>query len=267
MIDWNIDERTTAHLDPSDAQLKPFIQSIVEGSFSQDHIFCQNRNTVILSHFGGKQYVVKRFKRPTIANCFVYTCLRKTKCERAYLNAQTLLGLGVSTPRPVAWITQTRHGFFHTGWFVSEYMPRPSLLTLWPSLTPEQQEVVVDDLAVFIANLFSNRILLGDYNLGNLLPQLESDGHYTFALVDINRMRMGSVSTKREMKSIQTLSLDLERMARFIDRYAEIRCLDPYKCCIWLSINHLTFERHRRMKHLLKTSLGIEQKRPCEVKV
>ena len=88
MIDWNIDERTTAHLDPSDAQLKPFVQSIVEGTFSQDHIFCQNRNTVILSHFGGKQYVVKRFKRPTSPRTW---CLNSSTCGMDNPDASWLL--------------------------------------------------------------------------------------------------------------------------------------------------------------------------------
>ncbi len=86
------------------AHLADFVRKIPLWDFPQERVFCNARNTVVKTSAGGVELVVKRYKRPTLANCFIYTFFRPGKARRAYEYAEKLLDRGIETARPVAYI-------------------------------------------------------------------------------------------------------------------------------------------------------------------
>lgn len=89
----------------------------------QDRIhFCNKRNVVERVKVGEDIIVIKRYKRPTIANCIVYTFFRKNKARRSFEYAKRLLKIGIDTAKPIAYIELNSYGFFHTGYYISEWL-------------------------------------------------------------------------------------------------------------------------------------------------
>ena len=65
------------------ADFSDFIRKIPQDDYPVEKVFCCNRNTVVLTTAGDRSFVVKKYKRPTLFNCFMYTCFRKSKAKRA----------------------------------------------------------------------------------------------------------------------------------------------------------------------------------------
>ena len=99
----------------------------------------------------GRPVVVKRFKKPILIQRIIYGFFRKTKAQRAYLYAAVF----------------------------------------YERLVAQQpfDRVIADDFAALVAALHQKSILHGDLNPTNVLFRTRDDGHYTFSLIDTNRMR------------------------------------------------------------------------------
>lgn len=69
--------KTVVH--PDYAYLEDFVRRLPQEEFPIDHVFCDRRNTVVATHEQGIPMVVKKYARPTVFNCFIYTFFRPTK--------------------------------------------------------------------------------------------------------------------------------------------------------------------------------------------
>lgn len=87
--------KTVVH--PDYAYLEDFVRRLPQEEFPIDHVFCDRRNTVVATHEQGIPMVVKKYARPTVFNCFIYTFFRPTKAKRAYRYAMRLERCGVET--------------------------------------------------------------------------------------------------------------------------------------------------------------------------
>ena len=124
---------------------------------------------------------------------FIYTFIRKNKALRAYKHALELKQRGIDTATPVAYMIKYRHGLLHTAWYISEYLPGNTLRELLADMPEgENRDRLMDSYIHFTSDLHQRGICHKDYNPGNLIVTSEN-GSYHFALVDINRMRIGSV--------------------------------------------------------------------------
>lgn len=151
-----------------------------------NYTFCNNRNWVYLIDTGdGAKWVVKKFKRPTLANCAIYTWFRMNKAKRSFLYAYGLQHEGINTARPIAYIEINKYGFFHTGYYISEYLPYKRL----DSIDIKGNEQAEKDFLSFAEQLFEKGIVNYDLNPSNILIHQRDDGTYLFSLVDINRIR------------------------------------------------------------------------------
>ena len=100
-------------------QYKDFIERIPQTFDSLEGETLKNkRNSVKVFHHDGKAFVVKRFKRVNLLQSVAYTLYRPTKAERAYRFATEMRRRGISTPREIAYMEQTRCGLFSVGYFV-----------------------------------------------------------------------------------------------------------------------------------------------------
>lgn len=248
------------HLHSDYRYLEPDIRRIVSGDYTVDKVFCKKRNVVEKVTIAGKPYVVKKFKRPTLANCFIYTFFRKTKAQRAYEYALMLLEKGIKTPFPVAYIEVKKNGFFHTGYLITEYLDYPTLSQINISeFSQEELSKLSTSFVSFTIGLQERRILPLDYNPGNIFyfPD-EKNGGYNFALTDINRMRFGWVPLTRDtMRSFEQFGVSTEHIYNFLIRYSVERGVDIDFCMY----QFLSFRIRKKIRRNIKKKLKEKMKR------
>lgn len=180
--------KTVVH--PDYAYLEDFVRRLPQEDFPVDRVFCDRRNTVVATHDQGIPMVVKKYARPTVFNCFVYTFFRPTKAKRAYRYAMRLERCGVETAAPIGYVHVYRWGIFHTGYFLCRFLPYPTLSSI-KKLDETEKRQLGEDFVAFTVFLHRHGLVPGDYNPGNILYHKDSDGKYHFALVDINRFHFG----------------------------------------------------------------------------
>lgn len=213
-------------VNPKYAEMREEIVGIPQGSYETVKVFRNERNTVELIKLHGEDVVMKRYKRPTLFNCFVYTFLRHSKARRSYDNAFLLKDNGFETAEPIAYIEKKKWGFFHTGWYLSRYLKYPDAREYYATLDgKEAREDFGTALLTFANSLFRHNIIYKDYNPGNILVHHE-DGKYHFALVDINRMKVGKPTIYREMKAFVQYALELCQLPFALTTYSRLSGYD-----------------------------------------
>ena len=81
-------------INPQYKHLNRYIQAIPLKSYYPVQTFCNKRNLVQKVMIENQEFVIKKYKRPTLANCVIYTYFRKTKARKAYEYANKLLEAG-----------------------------------------------------------------------------------------------------------------------------------------------------------------------------
>lgn len=173
--------KTVVH--PDYARFEDFVRRLPQENFPIDRVFCDRRNTVVATHDQGMAMVVKKYARPTLFNCFVYTFFRPSKAERAYRYALRLARCGVETAAPIGYVHVYRGGIFHTGYFLCRFLPYPTLSSI-KKLDETEKRQLGEDFVAFTVFLHRHGLVPGDYNPGNILYHKDSEGKYRFALVD-----------------------------------------------------------------------------------
>lgn len=178
--------------------------------------------------------------------------------QRSYENALQLYYRGIGTAAPVGYIEQRRHGFFHTGWFISVYLPLPTLDEVYRRTTDrDKRDKLASDFMDFTLKLFKEGVIDHDYNASNILAYNDS-GRWHFSLVDINRLRF--VRKRRlndEMHAMEQLGASAEDLVRFLPRYAEESGNDIGHCFLMLLIGKLRHKHSNAMKARMKRFLRI----------
>ena len=190
-------------LSPTYAYLQQEIRKIPAGDYRILETYCDRRNTVRkIELTGGRIFVLKQYKRPTRLNQFAYTLFRKSKARRAYEYALRLQQLGFETAAPVAYLEISRHGLFHTGYFLSEFIAHPLLSTLQEG--DEESRKILEDFAAFIVEMHEKGVFNLDMNPGNVFFY-KSGEKYRFALIDINRIRFCRHLTRNDCVEVSNI--------------------------------------------------------------
>lgn len=236
-------------INPRFEYLRPDILRLVKGDYVPDKVFCNKRNVVEKVTLQDEILVVKRFKRPTIANCFVYTFLRKSKARRAYEHAMMLLEKDIATPFPVAYIEVKRHGLFHTGYYISEYTNLPTLAE-FKSRDEGELQLLATDLIRYTLDLKRRGVMPLDYNPGNIFYKKSVvSGHYEFELTDINRMRFGRFIGGRDVvNAFEQFGVPTEKLYYFMRVYSVENGVDIE----WCMYQFLAFRLRKKIKRFLK---------------
>lgn len=184
--------------------------------------FCNHRNTVDLRTVNGIDIVVKRYKRPTLFNCVVYTFFRKNKGQNAYENSLRLKELGVNVPDPIGYLVQKKYGFVHTVYFVCRYIPMTSVREHFSD--GERIGSLEKDLFHYYLHLGDLGVEHRDFNLSNILAEYNA-GKYEFALIDINRMTFHNRNHQMVCDVNNAVSMRLDRgiLDKFFDAYSQER--------------------------------------------
>ena len=241
------------YIHPDYLQYEPFIRKIPSGNYEAEEVYCNKRNTVERVRIQDSLFVVKKYKRPTLANCVIYTWFRKSKARRSFEYAQKLLKAGVATAGPVAYIEIKKYGFFHTGYFISEFIPYTTLNDI-DRLNEQDLDLAKDDFISFTANLHKKNIIPLDYNKGNIFFYKEGE-HFNFALVDINRIKFGKATLKTEVKAFEQLGLCLDTDLGALLAYSKIQNYD-LEDVLWKTlINRKEGRTKKALKKALKKTI------------
>ena len=206
-------------------QYKDFIERIPQTFDSLEGETLKNkRNSVKVFHHDGKAFVVKRFKRINLLQSVAYTLYRPTKAERAYRFATEMRRRGISTPREIAYMEQTRCGLFSVGYFVCEQSMGIEAFTLL--VDPEEFcRPLADAIARYVVFMHSRGVLHGDLNSANFLFENTADGDYRFDVIDTTRSHFcdGMPSDDVCLENLKRFTHRRDLYRYFISRYAHER--------------------------------------------
>ncbi len=133
--------------------------------------------------------VIKSYAVPVWIKGMIYR-LRMPKAQRAFMNAQQLLSMGIPTPEP--YFFTLRRGFCGN-LKQSHYACAPAMdyVELRGVQNREDFEEIAAALGAFIADIHRKGVWMKDMSPGNILWKQDEAGSYRFTLVDINRMEFG----------------------------------------------------------------------------
>lgn len=205
----------------------------------------------------GTTLVVKRYHKPRGINTLVYSWgIRRPKGERAYKYAAILKEQGIDTPEPVAYIEHRTCGFLLESYLITLLCPYRHRLYEMGDATADTYKPMAKALAAFTARMHDKGILHLDFSPGNILWDKDKDGKYLFSLVDINRMRFGTVSMKNGCRSFARLWGPKAFIELLVKEYAKLRGFDVGKALetalyarrkFWLR-----YQKHREMEFKLE---------------
>lgn len=189
---------------PEYEHLRVFIENI-PNIFKQEGVEIYNKRNLIkvFTAPNGTQLNVKRFHKPHGPNSFIYSWgVRQPKGKRAFEYANILTANGIDTPQPIALIEERNVlGLLGFSYLVSLQCNYGHTLYEVGNSKPGEYNQLAEALAHFAARIHQSNILHKDFTPGNILWKQDNEGFH-FMLVDINRMRFGTVSIKMGLKNL-----------------------------------------------------------------
>ena len=245
--------QTTILLHPDYRQHLPEVQRLPDIFNTEGVTLHQGRNVVKRFTLpDGTEWVVKRYKRPNLAQRIAYTFFKKSKAERAYRYSHELLARGIDTPPGIACILQRRGGLLLDSYFVSAVCTDPPV---YPALvsTGNYDKELADALAVFFVYLHSRGVLHGDPNLNNILYRRDESGKTVFAVIDTNRsVFRPSLSHRACLENLKRVTHRRDLLQYIVERYATLRGWDvPQSVAVVMqALNR--FERRKRLRRMFR---------------
>lgn len=222
---------TTLYLHPQYEHLRDFMYSLPDRfSTGEGSLIHDGRNKLREITYGEDTFIVKAYKKPNIINQCIYGFLRPSKAMRAFRNALTLVNIGVGTPQPVGYINIRQGLLFSKSFLVtikSKCRFRYDQLFTQPF---ENEEMILREIGYVTAVLHNNGVAHLDYGRGNILFDWDENGKIRIELVDLNRMRFGSLDMKAGCKNLERLPATAQMHGWIAEEYAKERGFDKEKC-------------------------------------
>lgn len=187
-------------------------------------VIYKGRNLIKVMELGGLSINVKSFKRPHIVNRFIYAWFRKPKAERSYLNALRLLGMGVGTPEPIAYLVYKNLKGVNRSYYVSVQQPCDYVLLELLQQRPDHFEELFRAYVRFVYDFHQKGVFFVDLSTGNTLIEVDPSGNHRFYLVDLNRIhfRKRSLSHFEGMRNFCRIDLKQEDIDFVVREYARL---------------------------------------------
>jgi len=215
----------------------------------------RNRNSLKLFEVKGGTINVKSFKVPNVINRIAYRVFRSSKAQRSFEYAHRLLENDILTPQPIAYFEEK--GFlFGKSFYVSEHFKYDlTYRELCHSSDYVGDEKILSAFAQFTFDLHKKGIHFLDHSPGNTLIKIKDDS-YDFYLVDLNRMKFGTMDFTARMENFARLShreSDIKIMARAYAEVSEESEEKVYKAMLeGVQDFQRKFHKKRRLKKKLK---------------
>lgn len=193
--------------------------------FEQEgQIIYRGRNLIKIMTLGDLRINVKSFKRPHILNRFIYAWFRKSKAERSYINALRLLGMGIGTPKPIAYLVYKDVKGVNKSYYVSIQQPCDYVLLDLLQQRPPDFEELFRAYVRFVYEFHQKGVYFIDLSTGNTLIRRGGDGKPQFYLVDLNRINFKSrpLTPFEGIRNFCRIDLDDSDLDFVIREYAQL---------------------------------------------
>lgn len=176
-----------------DTELHSFLEKIPT-IFDNEGSILHNKRNVIKSFYyhtdngSKKEVIVKRYKKTNFIQQIIYSFFRWSKAKRAFYNANELCNRNINTPQAIAYIETKKFGLLVNAYYITK---RDYNIPIARKLIEQAHfdRQLALSFAYFVAQLHQKGILHNDLNSTNVLYQQDNNTHYTFSLIDINRMK------------------------------------------------------------------------------
>lgn len=236
----------TLRLYPGYEGLASFMRSL-PGAFARGEgtLIHDGRNQLRILAHEGVEYVVKSYKVPILPNRLVYGFLRSSKAERALLNAQRLMRVGIGSPAPVGFINIRNGLLFTHSYMVTVRSACPYRYDMLLSRQFDCLEQVCREVGRCTALMHEHGMYNMDYSRGNILfdlsPRPTEQGSRMVSddagsvsvrleMVDLNRIRFGRVDMRKGCGNFDRLPATPSMHRWMAEEYARVRGLDAEEC-------------------------------------
>ncbi|MGL5319060.1 MAG: lipopolysaccharide kinase InaA family protein [Bacteroidales bacterium] len=220
--------RKETEIHPHYTYLSSFISTLPEQFETAGETIYEGRNTLKWFQIEGVDLVVKSFKKPHIINKIAYSFFRESKAKRSYLYALDLLERGVTTPAPIAYINEYKHGLLSRSYYVCIYEKNTSIIAPYVHGDVEDQQVL-RDMVGYIAQLHQKGVLHLDLSPGNLMLE-KVNGKHQFTIIDINRLKICQIDQETALRNFARLSRNRNVSTLIAEMYADVRGWDKQEC-------------------------------------
>jgi len=241
-------------LSPKYSILDNFVSGVPDSFEKEGTVIYNQRNILKVFSVGAFTVVVKRFRIPIFINRIAYTFFRSSKAQRSFENASLLLEKGISTPDPVAYIEEKKHGLLYHSYYICIYDKESSHIRE-QMLGKKVDQTFIRELACFIAKMHNNGVFFLDLSPGNILFQTQED-QLKFSLVDINRMKFRTIiPLNTRFKNFKRISEDSAIIQKLAQEYAKACSLNEEETIKGITKSCIDFYTKNRRTNYSQTAL------------
>ncbi|MBV7268514.1 lipopolysaccharide kinase InaA family protein [Winogradskyella luteola] len=238
-------------------EYKDFLDDCIINFDTKGEVFGnQKRNSLKLFSKDSLTINIKSFKIPNIFNQIVYRFFRKSKAQRSFEYALKLKKLEIGTPDPIAYYEFSSLFLFKKSYYISEQLECDlTYRELINDFEYEDYENILRQFTRFTFKLHEKGIEFLDHSPGNTLIT-KTDNGYSFALVDLNRMKFGPMDFDKRMKNFARLSKYKHMVEIMSDEYAKCigKSYDEVFDVMWKEVKafRAIVDRKKKLKKRLK---------------
>ena len=216
------------------------------------------RNAIKLFEVEGITLNIKSFKKPNLINKIVYRYFRKSKARRSFEFASKLMEMQIGTPQPVAFFENYDFVGLKESYYACEHLENVfEFREIVQNEAFENRDFIIRKFTQFTFEMHEKGIEFLDHSPGNTLIYKNTDGSYSFFLVDLNRMKFHeTIDFKTRMKNLSKITHKKDMIAVMSNEYAKLSNGD--ETTIFETMWGLTadfqyrFHRKKRIKKKLK---------------
>lgn len=194
----------------------------------EGEVIYDGRNQLRRFNVEGRSLIVKSFRTPNFVNRIAYGWLRSSKAQRSFEYAARLRCIGIGSPTPVGWLTERRGFLFGRSYYacLESTLPYTYKDIMAGTLAPDLERRALEAIGLTTARLHNAGMLHKDYSRGNILFGPAADGSISVEIIDLNRIRFGTVSLEAGLDNLfERLPATPEQHAIMEDAYRKARNL------------------------------------------
>ena len=237
--------------------LQQFVGNLPAKFLKEGEYLHNGRNQVKRFRVNGEWIIVKKYKKPNIAQKVVYSFFKSSKAERAYHFAAKLREMNLLTPQEIAYIEIKKKLLLDESYFISTQCSYAAVSQVMENGEPQLE--LIPALCKFLAHLHHLGVIHGDLSMNNILYRVE-EGSYEFTLIDINRTKFKESLTKEEcIKNMERLSHNKELMKLIGEEYGRLRGWNPSETGAALVESLSQWENRIARKRKFQRALGLRK--------
>ena len=182
------------------------------------------RNAIKLFEVEGITLNIKSFKRPNLINKIVYRYFRKSKARRSFEFASKLMEMQIGTPQPVAFFENYDFVGLKESYYACVHLENVfEFREIVQNEAFENRDFIIRKFTEFTFEMHEKGIEFLDHSPGNTLIRKNTDGSYSFYLVDLNRMKFHeTIDFQTRMKNLSKITHKKDMIEVMSNEYAKL---------------------------------------------